>query len=52
MEGRGADATLVAVTHSAPDAALQATVDDLRALEVVREITSVMRVEGEQTPEG
>ena len=34
------------VTHTAPDAALAATVDDLRELAVVREVTSVMRVEG------
>jgi homoserine dehydrogenase len=43
--GRGDDATLVLVTHIAPDAALAATVADLRDLEVVREVTSVMRVE-------
>ena len=47
QEGRGADATLVVVTHSAPDAALAATVADLRALGIVREVASVMRVEGE-----
>jgi homoserine dehydrogenase len=47
QEGRGADATLVVVTHTASDAALAATVEDLRALEIVREVTSVMRVEGE-----
>jgi homoserine dehydrogenase len=47
QEGRGADATLVVVTHTATDAALAATVADLRALEIVREVTSVMRVEGE-----
>jgi homoserine dehydrogenase len=43
--GRGDDATLVLVTHTAPDAALAATVDDLRSLPAVREVTSVMRVE-------
>jgi len=47
QEGRGADATLVVVTHRAPDAALAATVKDLRQLDIVREVTSVMRVEGE-----
>jgi homoserine dehydrogenase len=47
QQGRGADATLVVVTHSAPDAALAATVDELRGLDIVREVTSVMRVEGE-----
>jgi homoserine dehydrogenase len=45
QEGRGADATLVLVTHTASDAALAATVDDLRRLPVVREVASVMRVE-------
>ena len=39
-------ATLVVVTHAAPDAALSATVDALAALPVVRGVTSVMRVEG------
>jgi homoserine dehydrogenase len=43
--GRGDDATLVLVTHTAPDAALAATVEDLRSLPAVREVTSVMRVE-------
>ena len=43
--GRGDDATLVLVTHVAPDAALAATVEDLRRLPVVREVASVMRVE-------
>jgi homoserine dehydrogenase len=36
------------VTHAAPDAALASTVEDLRQLEIVREVTSVMRVEGEE----
>jgi homoserine dehydrogenase len=44
---RGADAQLVVVTHQALDAALSATVASLRELPVVREVTSVMRVEGE-----
>jgi homoserine dehydrogenase len=43
----GGGAELVIVTHAAPDAALAATVRDLRGLEVVRGVTSVMRVEGE-----
>jgi homoserine dehydrogenase len=47
QEGRGDDATLVLVSHVAPDAALSQTVQDLRGLDVVREVTSVMRVEGE-----
>ncbi|MGH3852610.1 MAG: homoserine dehydrogenase [Pseudonocardiaceae bacterium] len=44
-----AGATLVIVTHSAPDAALRATVDKLAGLDVVRDVVSVMRVEGELT---
>jgi homoserine dehydrogenase len=47
QNGRGADAQLVIVTHHAQDAALSATVQTLRQLEVVREVTSVMRVEGD-----
>ncbi|HET8594826.1 MAG TPA: homoserine dehydrogenase [Intrasporangium sp.] len=39
-------ANLVVVTHTATDAALSATVAALRTLEVVREVMSVMRVEG------
>jgi homoserine dehydrogenase len=45
--GHGDDATLVIVTHTATDAALAATVADLRDLDVVRAVASVMRVEGE-----
>src|SRR5215468_4766928 len=40
QEGRGADATLVIVTHAATDAALGATVSDLRALDIVRKVAS------------
>lgn len=47
QEGYGDDAQLVITTHRAPDAALAATVTDLRALDVVRAVASVMRVEGE-----
>ena len=47
QEGRGDDAQLVIVTHTAPDAALASCVDDLRALAVVRAVASVMRVEGD-----
>jgi homoserine dehydrogenase len=46
QEGRGDDATLVLVTHSAPDAALAKTVDHLANQEFVRREASVMRVEG------
>jgi homoserine dehydrogenase len=47
QDGRGDDASLVLVTHSATDAALAATVEQLRDLDVVRAVASVMRVEGE-----
>ena len=47
QQGRDANAQLVIVTHPAPDAALSATVESLRELDVVCEVTSVMRVEGE-----
>ncbi|WIX82247.1 homoserine dehydrogenase [Amycolatopsis carbonis] len=40
-------ASLVVVTHLAPDAALQSTVDEIAKLDVVRQVVSVMRVEGE-----
>jgi homoserine dehydrogenase len=46
QEGRGDDAQLVVVSHTADDAALQATVETLRAMSEVRDVTSVMRVEG------
>jgi homoserine dehydrogenase len=46
QEGRGDDATLDLVTHDATDAALAATVEELRQLDVVRAVASVMRVEG------
>lgn len=47
QEGRGEDALLVVVTHQATDAALRATVTELTKLDVVREVASVMRVEGD-----
>lgn len=40
-------ADLIVVTHRAPDAALSATVDTLADLDIVAEVTSVMRVEGD-----
>jgi homoserine dehydrogenase len=46
QDGRGDAATLVIVTHSAPDQALSATVAALRDMPVVRQVTSVLRVEG------
>ncbi|MGH3716291.1 MAG: ACT domain-containing protein, partial [Micromonosporaceae bacterium] len=47
QEGRGDDALLVVVTHQATDSALRATVAELTTLDVVREVASVMRVEGD-----
>ena len=43
----GEGASLVIVTHGAPDAALRACVDKLAGQDVVRAVVSVMRVEGE-----
>ena len=45
--GRGDQAMLVIVTHTAQDAALAATVTELRELDTVRAVASVLRVEGE-----
>ncbi|MEO6206263.1 MAG: homoserine dehydrogenase [Mycobacteriales bacterium] len=47
QEGHAGDASLVVVTHTATDAALQAVVEELRGLDSVRAVASVMRVEGE-----
>jgi len=47
QSGRGEDARLVVATHSATDAALSRTVEQLRAMPTVRAVASVMRVEGE-----
>jgi len=49
QEGRGDDASLVIVTHRATDAALSATIAELRELDSVRAIAGVMRVEGDET---
>ncbi|QGK71191.1 homoserine dehydrogenase [Allosaccharopolyspora coralli] len=49
QEGRGEDASLVVVTHVAPDSALRSTVDAIARLSVVRDVVSVMRVEGESS---
>jgi homoserine dehydrogenase len=46
QEGRGDAATLVLVTHIAPDAALAATVERLSKYDFIRRAGSVMRVEG------
>ncbi|GGM18139.1 homoserine dehydrogenase [Nakamurella endophytica] len=47
QQGRGRDAALVVVTHSAPDADLASTVATLHQLPAVHRVTSVMRVMGE-----
>lgn len=46
QDGRGAQAELIVVTHTAPDAALAETVEGLRKLDAVRSVESVIRVEG------
>jgi homoserine dehydrogenase len=50
QEGRGTAATLVLVTHGAPDAALAATVEKLAAMDEIGSTASVMRVEGMVEP--
>jgi homoserine dehydrogenase len=46
QDGHGDAATLVIVTHRAPDAALSATAAALREMPAVRAVTSILRVEG------
>jgi homoserine dehydrogenase len=46
QEGHGDDASLVIATHEATDAALSATIEELRGFDAVRDVASVMRVEG------
>jgi homoserine dehydrogenase len=46
QEGFGDEALLVMITHRANEAAVQDTVSELRGLEVVAEVRSVMRVAG------
>ncbi|MCP3757061.1 homoserine dehydrogenase [Streptomyces sp. TBY4] len=47
QQGKDGEASLVVVTHRAPDAALSGTVEALRKLDTVRGVSSIMRVEGE-----
>jgi homoserine dehydrogenase len=47
QEGLGDEARLVFITHSAREAAVQATLHDLAQLDAVDRITSVLRVVGE-----
>jgi len=46
QKGRGDDAELTVVTHRGTEAALSATVEKLSKLDAVREVESVIRVEG------
>jgi homoserine dehydrogenase len=47
QEGHGDDAQLVVVSHRASDADLSATVEALRKMDDVHDVSSVMRVEGD-----
>ncbi len=47
QEGVGADARLIFITHQAREADVQATLEDLRGLDVIHRITSVLRVIGD-----
>jgi homoserine dehydrogenase len=49
QEGHGNDAQLVVVSHRASDAALSATVETLRTMDFVHDVSSVMRVEADET---
>lgn len=44
QEGLGEQARLIFITHDAAEASIQATLHDLRQLDVVRAVTSMMRV--------
>jgi homoserine dehydrogenase len=48
QEGRGEEASLIIVTHTARESALADTIADLEAMEAVRAVDSVLRVEGEE----
>ncbi len=47
QEGRGNDAQLVVVSHRALDSSLAATVETLRGMDDVHDVSSIMRVEGD-----
>ena len=49
QDGRGDRATLLLVTHEAPERAQRAAVDSLRGLDVVAEVASVIRVESDES---
>lgn len=46
QQGHGSEARLVFVTHLAPEAALAATINDMRELDAVERVGSVLRVIG------
>ena len=48
QEGTGDDALIVIITHRANEGSVQSAVGDLRALDEVLEVRSVMRVAGEE----
>jgi homoserine dehydrogenase len=48
QDGQGDRATLIVVTHRAPEAEQRAAVDTIGSLAVVREVESVIRVESEE----
>jgi homoserine dehydrogenase len=48
QDGRGNRATLLMVTHGAPEAAQRSAVEALRRLDAVREVASAIRVEGDE----
>jgi len=48
QEGSGDEATLVFITHRAQEGAFQKTVEELRELDAVRSVASLLRVEGEE----
>jgi len=48
QEGFGEEATLVFITHRAREGAFQAAVAELRGLPSVRDVASMLRVEGEE----
>ncbi|HEV8373112.1 MAG TPA: homoserine dehydrogenase, partial [Actinomycetota bacterium] len=51
QRGKGEKAQLVLVTHLAREGAVRAVLEGLRRLEVVSNLASVMRVEGEEADE-
>jgi homoserine dehydrogenase len=48
QEGFGDEATLSFITHRAQEGAFQKTLQELRGLDAVHDVASVLRVEGEE----